>query len=355
MQKESRQFLFVVLLTILSIYFLGIKFVSAQKLTGKYADKFFYEKFDNQKNQVFMVNRNGKKAKKLFFVNDYIGRIEVAANNKLRFFTSPEMNKSYIYYYDLVTRHKKLVRKVKGYILQSGWYDKNNYAYISETELPNYKFKLTLYLVTNGKKKKLAQWQGNVYGRGGYYEDDDSLNFSPDGKKIMHISTSSVRSSFDYNIYIFNRKGRLINKIKNATHPTWISNSKIIYRKYQKGYLYKYNLKTEKSKRIKKIPKNSFDPKYLPENNKIAFWVGIKNPKVFVYNLKNKKLVNTKIRAAYPKWLDKERLLVNKARKCDPNNFMCPQTANFGILNLKNKKFKIITKDLRKHYFTQYQ
>lgn len=354
MQKESRQFLFVVLLIILSIYFLGIKFVSAQKLTGKYADKFFYEKFDNQKDQIFIVDRNGKKAKKIFSVSDYIGGVEVAANNQLRFFTNPETNKGYIYYYDLVTRHKKLVAEIKGYLLQLGWFDENNYAYILETKSPNLKFKWEFYLVTNKKKKKLAQWQGDVHGRGGDYEDDDSLNFSPDGKKIMHISTSSVRNPFDYNIYIFNRNGRLINKIKNATHPTWISNSMLIYRKYQKGYLYKYNLKTKKSKRIKKIPKNSFNPKYLPENNKIAFWAGVENPKVFIYSLKNKKLINTKIMAVYPKWLDNGRLLVNKAKKCDPDNFMCPQTTNFGILDLKNKKLKIITKDLRRHYFTQY-
>ncbi len=330
--------------------------IGAQKLTGKFANKFFYDIYDYPRTHVRMVDLKNKE-KKLFSIGNYlIDEIEVIAKNKLGYYIYGfGNNKSRIFYYNFATKKKVLVKKVSGGILQLGWQNSKTYAYLTEKSLSDFQFRWTLYLVSNGKTKKLKSWKGDVYGRGGYYEDSNKLQFSPNGKKIMHIKTGSIRDVSDYNVYIFNRVGKLTNRIKSATHPVWVSNNKIVYRRYATGSLYAYNLKTKKSKKLSGTPAKSYNPTYLPGTKMIAFWGDISNPRAYTYNLATKKLKKVASNAAYPQWLNTKKLVVNSAKYCDPYMEMCPQVTGAAILNLKTKKLKKITNNVNKNYFTQYK
>lgn len=347
------QFLAVGLLAGFCLSLFAVNAANAQKLTGKFADKFFYDMLDYPRTYVRMVDVNGKE-KKLFSIENYLsGEIEVVAKNKLGYYIYGT-SQSRIFYYNLATKKKVLAKKVSGGILQMGWHNSKVYAHITEKELSNYQFRWTLYLVANNKTKKIKSWKGGVYGRGGYYEDSDKLQFSPDGKKIMHIKTGSIRDISDYNVYIFNRLGKLTNKIKNATHPTWVTNNRIIYRRYEAGCLYSYNLKTKKSKKLNNTPVKSYNPTYLPGTNMVAFWGDVSNPVVYTYNLATKKLKKAANNAAYPLWINAKKLVVNSAKYCDPYMDMCPQTTGSALLNLKTQKLKTLKNSIQKNYFTQY-
>lgn len=342
----------VLMLAILCLSFFATN-TYAQNLTGKYADKFFYESYGYPNSDIYSVSKTGVLKNLLFSTKNLVSQNEeVFAHNKIGYYVI-QKGKSVIYYYDLMTKKNKRVKSVSGFLLQLAWLDKNTYAYLNETQVGSLEFRWTLYLRANGKTKKLKSWTGGPYGRGGYYEDSDILKFSSDGKKILHIDTDSVRNVSDFNVYILNRKGKIVNKIKNATQPTWISNDKVVYRKYQTGYLYKYNLKTKKSTKIKNTPVESFNPTYLADNNKIAFWVGIKKPFIYTYSLSSGKVKKIVKNAVYPTWLNSKKIVVNKAKTCDPYKAMCPNVEGSGLLNLTTKKIKTLSTG--GYYFTQYK
>lgn len=346
-------------------WFLGVARGESSKYSSLYSSievsvvrgKLFYRKWKT----VYMSNLNGKKIKKLFAVKDYYpGGLQIIAKNLIGYYNFEGRGTNVdtkIYQYNLSKKKNKSIKKVSGELKQLAFYSKNKYAYLQVIEKANAfdapDATWSLHLVALGKDKKIKEWKGKIFGRGGYYEDEDTLAFSPNGKKILHIATSSVRDIADYNVYIFNHK-KQIAKISEATHPVWVSNNEIVYRKYEKGYLYKYNLKTKKSAKIKKIPKDSFEPRYMPETNMIAFWSGLETSKTYTYNLTTKKLKMVKKNTVPINWLSADKLLVYKTIKAD-EFFLYPNMVSIGVLNLKTKKLKIATKDTARQYFTGYQ
>lgn len=109
---------------------------------------------------------------------------------------------------------------------QIAWYGKDKVAYAVTTEEP----KLKIIVHTGDGDNEIYEAGGSDYGRGGGIWDDSYLEFSPDGSKLLHISTSSVRDSGDFNIYVYNAtSGAELAKIENATFPTWIDNTDILF------------------------------------------------------------------------------------------------------------------------------
>ncbi|MFH1560976.1 MAG: hypothetical protein ABID04_00110, partial [Patescibacteria group bacterium] len=173
-----------------------------------------------------------------------------------------------LYVLDLETRQvveKKKLNKEE-LLLVSDWYGTDRFSYLTSGE------KWRLYLDTSGGSKVLEELTG-AYGRGGFVEDSEKIRFSPDGKYVLQISTSSPRAAEDFNVYIYTVGFDVKTVLSNATQPEWIDDNKIVYRRYNGGGdgLYVYDVLDQTQKKIQGVKDDSYFPEVLSGEDKILY------------------------------------------------------------------------------------
>lgn len=247
----------------------------------------FYVKGKN----IFMTDRFGKNKVQ---ITDHpetdVGRpqnLQVIDDNYIGYYkcdTVPGDFDCRVYRANVALRQTRLILREnkETLMLQTGWYDKDTFAYTISGKLAEH---WLIYLYRNGEKALIKEIKGELYGRGGFIEDSGKLSFSPDGTKILHIYTSSPRSPMDFNVYIFDTDGNALAEVENATQPAWLDDRTIVFRRYPGGGLYSLGVDTKKENKLSGISDNAYNPKVLPGTQKIVYWVNEGNGQVWMADL----------------------------------------------------------------------
>lgn len=225
-----------------------------------------------------------------------------------------------LYLYNLGTKKVTLVKQFTPteHLRDNAFYSTNRFAYLVE-ESAGDKIHWQIGFSDNEKESFLEDITGNVYGRGGFIEDSFVMEFSPDGKSLMQIATASVRnSSDDFNVYIYNLSSGTQQVILNATHPTWLDDDTIVYRKYQKEGLYIYDLLARSSTQIEGILGDVYYPVILPGTGKMLYSTDpVAGVYVYDFNTKlAKKVTNDAVR---PLWVTSNVIVYSSVESCGEN------------------------------------
>jgi hypothetical protein len=234
------------------------------------------------------------------------------------------------------------------------WLDPNNYAY---SKVNKQNKEIEIYYV-NTKEELLIDKIPYSRSRDiSFVEDSITLSFSPDNQKLLYINTFS-KEGFNFVTYIYSLKGEKVAQIEDSTMPAWTSNNNVIYRKYSNknsGFLYEFDINTQKSSKLTNTLDLSYNPKIL--NQKVAFWELQTLGKSYIYNLDKKELYEIKENFAFPIWLNENELIVAKIDKCQKSECKTENSIEFVyqfsleefyIYNLSNNKKEVI--DIREKY-----
>ncbi|HLD11581.1 MAG TPA: hypothetical protein VJB91_01610 [Patescibacteria group bacterium] len=147
------------------------------------------------------------------------------------------------------------------------FFTSKTYAYLAVTDTA-----WQLFISDDGTVSTLEDLPQSLGGRGGFLEDSNMMRFSPDGKSLMHISTSSPRDSTDFTVHFYDLSTGKKKVLDNATQPSWLDNTHIVYRNYsgsESGGLYLYDLNTQETTKVSGSTKSSYHPEVLKGTNKV--------------------------------------------------------------------------------------
>ncbi|MDD3648280.1 MAG: hypothetical protein PHS44_07345 [Candidatus Dojkabacteria bacterium] len=183
---------------------------------------------------IYIADKTGKNSKKLTdnVEGEYMMSVQLITDNLLGYFSCTYKTKLFHCEINTLNIDNSETTNLKefdevGRVEQVSFISSSEYAY-SKMESD---FRYAIYYVKDAQEQKLKEWDEETYGRGIMLYDNSRLRFSPDGDKLLHISTIS-RSGMDFSVYIFDLEGKLLDSIDNATFPTWKSNSEILYMSY---------------------------------------------------------------------------------------------------------------------------
>lgn len=264
--------------------------------------------------------------------------------------------------YTLELRTKAISEKKKldkeDLLLNAGWLNESKFAYLIHTKKNDGRWQF--YLVQDGVNKKLIDLSTESYGRGGFIEDSEKIEFSPNGDRFFFISTAPPQSDnfIAFAVHGYDSfSGQEIFTIQNATMPVWLNNQKVIFRKYyskdnnQNG-VYIYDLTTREEKRIEEISADSYHPSVTPEG-KIVFWSnGDKN--LWIYNLESRerKLLINKAISGF--WVTPTKVVYEEIEPCNGREG-CGDMADYevksvNIFDLENNTKIDFISDLKSTY-----
>jgi len=198
-------------------------------------------------------------------------------------------------------------------LLASDWHTPDIFSYLVTADE-----KWQVYLNTKSGLRILEDITIETYGRGGFVEDSEKIRFSPDGKYVLQISTSSPRSPSDFNVYVYNVGSDVKNVLSNATQPEWVDNNKIVYRKYEKegDGLYVYDVINQTQNKLQEIANNSYRPEVLLGGKKILYENNA-DKQVWLYDLSTHKNTIVVENALSPFWLTSTKIVYNEIELCN--------------------------------------
>lgn len=238
-----------------------------------------------------------------------------------------------LYIYNTATNTYALSKKlgVSQFGDQSDFLNTTTYAY---TYSDNVAKKWKLILVKGAVTKELESIADNqAYGRGGFDEDASNLRFSPDGKYLLQIGTSSPRATMDFNIYLYDTTSYAKTKIASATQPEWIDNTKFVYRKYSNNGLYIYDVVAQTSTKIAKVQSDAFNPSVYNGTNIIAY-EDESSHEVWTYNITTDTAGKLIDNANYPVFVSPNYIVFNEVEDCVNGSDDCPMS-DYKILSTK--------------------
>lgn len=258
-----------------------------------------------------------------------------------------------------ITQKKKLDNE--DLLSNSGWFNQNRFAYLMTTKRNNGRWQL--FLANDNETKLLVDLSSEGMGRGGFIEDSEKIEFSPNGNYFFHISTASARAIEDFTTHIYDAiTGKELSIIQNSTMPSWIDNQRIIFRRYIRGDnlkngLYVYNLNSKIETKVESISSDAYDPEVLSDEGKVVYrtdpdhW-SYTDKKLWLYDLnsgENRLLLNN-VNSGY--WLSPTKIVFQEIELCSESE-ACG-TANYkvkaiGIYDLTLER-KIDTLDLHTSY-----
>lgn len=216
-------------------------------------------------------------------------------------------------------------------LLTSDWHDPDTFSYLVTEGM-----KWQLFLSTNNDLQTLEDITTEVYGRGGYIEDSQKIRFSPDGKHLLHISTSSPRNISDFNIHIYGVNTDQKHLIQQATQPEWLNDNEIVYRKYDKvgDGLYIYSLNNQAKKKIQGVDKDSYNPEVLRgENKTVIAYENPQNKQVWTHDVTTNNNTLIADMALSPIWLNPNKLIFYSVELCD-DSVNCPAMQDYKVKNI---------------------
>lgn len=243
-----------------------------------------------------------------------------------------------LYLFDLKAGTSSLLKKIDpAYnLMAAGWANKNTFAYLISSDT-----KWKLILNKEGAEKTLADLGVGAYGRGGFYEDDEKISFSPDNKYVFHISTSSPRDSTDFSVHIYDTVTYAEKVINDATHPAWIDDSKIVYRKYaQSGGdgLWVYDVAANSSAKVAEAGSDTYKPAALADQDKFLF-EDQSNFSVYLYDYSKKSNKLILANAAEPMWINDRYFAYSRVTACPEECGPMPFSTDYiGIYDLTEGK-----------------
>jgi len=239
-----------------------------------------------------------------------ISDIKVIDENTVGFSKSESVKGDFgfgIYTLDLKTKEITSKKKLEGdmMILALDFASPDKFSYVIDSSK-----EWQQLLFDNGDLQILQELTPQIYGRGGIIEDCTEIKFSPDGKYVLQIETSSPRSVEDFNVYVFNLSDSSEQVITGATQPEWLDNSTIVYRKYEKDGdgLYLYSLKTNINEKIDGINKSSYKPEVLTGTSKVLYTV-YPGKQIWLYDVNTGENIKILDNALYGYWVNHEKII----------------------------------------------
>ncbi|MFH1544326.1 MAG: hypothetical protein ABIE03_07430 [Patescibacteria group bacterium] len=225
---------------------------------------------------IYIADKNGKNSKKLTAYPEVesMMSVQLISENLLGYFTcryEEDLFNCEISTLDINSTKTTNLKKTNDVncIDQVSFIDGNEYAY-TRSEGPS---KYVIYYVKDDQEEILKEWNEESYGRGIMLYDNSRLRFSPDGENLLHMSTIS-RSGMDFNVYVLDLEGKLLDTIHNATFPVWKTNGEILYVAYDqagmvdddKRGVFVRDIETQKSTKLQ----NAFPSAYV-ENSTVSY------------------------------------------------------------------------------------
>lgn len=232
---------------------------------------------------------------------------------------------------NLDTGEEKVMFEPKTYVSAYAW-DKNTLLLVfiaSQKEGVS-----SLYFYENGNNHKVLDF-AKASGRGGGLGDEISLNFSPDGRYLLVVNTTTQpNASQDPNtLWLFDQNGNTI-LIKEATNAIWESNASFLGKK--KDGIYRYNLAGREEK-IADILGYNFT--LSPDKKKLLYWSVNDDgtTAVSLYDLNTKVSEEIKKNLGYPKWTKNSEILAVKTN-VSADSYYGFTTNGLIVFNLETKE-----------------
>ncbi|HLD03349.1 MAG TPA: hypothetical protein VJC17_01100 [Candidatus Dojkabacteria bacterium] len=234
-----------------------------------------------------------------------------------------------------ITEKKKLGKDISLMSLDFATPDKFAYLVSVNPSDPDLQ-KWQLILSDNDTLKTLEDIKYEVFGRGGFIEDSQKMRFSQDGKHLLQISTSSPRDSLDFNVYVYDLNKGTRAVISGATHPDWLDNTTIIYRKYENSKgdgLYLYDVVAKTQEKINDVVNSAVTPIVLKNKKKVLYTV-FTDLQIWVYDMDTKK--NTKLLddALGGVWASESQIVYNETAECTDQDFFCEEGYKIESTNI---------------------
>lgn len=240
-------------------------------------------------------------------------------------------------------------------ILSSDWHSPDTFAYLVTADQ-----KWQVYLNTQDGLQTLEDITIGAYGRGGYIEDSEKIRFSPDGSYVFQISTSSPRSTSDFNMYVYGVDSNTKMVLQHATQPEWVDNNKIVYRKYENegDGLYIYHVDSQTQEMLQGVTKDSYRPEVLLGDNKILY-ENNSDKQVWIYDLETGNNTLLMDMALSPIWLNSTKILYIEIEMCNGKEncggMFDYEVKNVALYDLTDKSKVTTIPDLQTLYDTATQ
>lgn len=326
--------------------------------TEKYSEnKVFYTDYEPDRG-IFYYDLKGKVSKRIrpLDIDTVVFGLGVYKDNFLAYGiregnSKTEESASYIMSYDLKNNIETELKKFNSneILRNSAVYSNEKYAYFLLTNKAGKFEKIELVVVDEkgthvvSKSTKLAQ-----DGRGGSSYDDNSIKFNDDGSYMTHVATYSERNGLDNSIYLYNLTDYSETILKDSVMARWISRTKFVYVAPNVKGLFVYDVETNKSEKLSGIDEFVFMPKVIADGSKILLEVEVPENdyqygSVYLYDLVTKEFVKLIDMAIAPAWITDEVILVDRIRKCTPQDECVMDDylyLNTALYNINTKEFE---------------
>ncbi|MBN2016338.1 hypothetical protein JW766_05940 [Candidatus Dojkabacteria bacterium] len=229
---------------------------------------------------------------------------------------------------NFLTKEVSSVQKIEGsrQLSQLSWASKDVYAYSLQDTTSN---QMLINLVNNEVTNQIASIYTERNNRKTFVEDSQQLQFSPENKRILYLNTLG-NQGFDFTLYVYDLSGTEIDRIDDATTPTWADEDTIVYRRYaniDSGALYFRDISVKRSFKMRNTAFASYDPKSF--NSNLIYWEASNFGRSHIYDREKNSDELLKERTAFPIWLSQDEVILAQTRECKPNECSIPNTLEF--------------------------
>ncbi|MCA9379240.1 hypothetical protein KC640_02320 [Candidatus Dojkabacteria bacterium] len=195
-------------------------------------------------------------------------------------------------------------------------------------------------ILNSGSDQGLEDIAVQPYGRGGFEADAQYMQFSPDHNKLLQISTSSARSSMDFNTYVYNLNtiGQPPVILANSTHPAWLNNNHVLYVGYQQsagsqGFKV-FNITSSSSTPFSSTITGTdvYSPAVGPSAQELVYTKNT-DKQIWLYDISSDATQLVVGDAIEAEWIDSSHLAVQKVHVCLPAE-ICNSMTDYEYLGI---------------------
>lgn len=213
-----------------------------------------------------------------------------------------------------------------------------------------------IYRLPDGKER-LAFKSGTVQttikefkqalGRGGGFDDNVNIEFSPDDGKVLVTNTGQLPNAENdsSSIWVFDVSGKELMSVNSsehtATQATWIDNYEFLY-KYGNYFYQKTYTHPESQTVSTPFGNNLYNPKPSFYNKYLATWKidkDLKHPTTIIYPWEDKPLKEYKD-TIMPTWLTDKLLLLKNTSPSNDEGMINFTTSGLSIINIEDNSQK---------------
>lgn len=211
-----------------------------------------------------------------------------------------------------------------------------------------------LIMGVDGEEKEIVQFAPGL-GRGGSLDDQVSLEFSPNGDKLLVVNTST-QPNLENNtttLWIIDKRGNIVDTVSDefASNALWDDNNTIVY-KNNSALVYK---KTIGSSPVLVGEINGYDFDISDDGSTLLYWVnnGDGTTAVNTYSLDDGFIKEVSKNMGYTKWLGPNRIV---GLKTDPEtgteSYLGFSIDGLTTYNTVNQELLILDSDPLVFHFT---